>query len=112
MGLREVHAQAAPRHWQEGRLPVRRVVQEDHGLTQSPATTDQIASAHTAYCASPGCRSSDAIHPGVPMPEVLAWAMSTQVKLRARASSSAMALKTPVRFSTRSFPPKSAAAGT
>src|SRR5207244_7205842 len=32
VGLREVHAQAASRHRQEGRLPVRRVVQENHGL--------------------------------------------------------------------------------
>src|SRR5260370_36520225 len=35
MGLRKVHAQAAPRGGEEGRLPLRRVVQADHGLSVS-----------------------------------------------------------------------------
>src|SRR2546427_11570560 len=84
----------------------------DVGYRINALTAGQITSAQAAYCASPGCRSSDAIQPAEPMPEVLASPMSTHVKLRIRASRSATALKTPVSVATRSLPPKSAAAGT
>src|SRR5207244_12944897 len=54
VGLREVHAQAPPRCWQAGRLPVRRVVQENHGLTKPSRTAAQMVSAETECCTAPG----------------------------------------------------------
>src|SRR3989442_15911745 len=82
------------------------------GEDQLSRTADQIASAHAAYCTSPGCSRSAAIHPGDPIRDALAGPTSTQMKSRAAASSPAIELNTPVSVSTFFAPPKSAAAGT
>src|SRR5258708_27650786 len=106
MGFREVHAQAAPRGGEEGRLPVRGVFQENHCLTEC-----QITSAQAVYWLSPGCRPSEAIQPGVPRPERLAAVMSIHPKPPLSASSRAVSLEGSGRARIRPRAPYSPAAG-